>query len=278
MISYDSSIMLSPNGNWLKPPRMHSGVPVTVPYVYYCDGHRVTGFNKYTLPSDATEQYSGTLPSSIRIKGHSEPGTNIGYRIDSGKFDNVLTGITFGDDPTVGLYLDGCYNLNNGTINMEPAPHTAFTLDGNCLRNTAGTLEIENNDITAPIYFGANCATNMDLVIKSNTYISRIGANSFRNITFGHDNMVGNVDPNCCVNMTQPMSFGNHSEVYSDLEPFILAHKDRCDELGIKAITFGNDCKIYNASRIKIYYGSYITYQGSLTEVPVTSHNGIIME
>lgn len=276
MISYNSSIMLSPNGNWLKPPRMHSGVPVTVPYVYYCDGHRVTGFNKYTLPSDATEQYSGTLPSVIHIKGHSEHGTNIGYRIDSGKFDNVLTGITFGDDPAVGLYLDGCYNLNNGTINMLPAPHTAFTLDGNCLRNTTGTLEIGNNDVTAPIYFGANCSTNMDLVIKSNTYISRIGANSFRNINFGNDAMVGNIDPNCCVNMTEPLTFGNQARVYCDLEPFILAHKDRCDALGIKALKF-NNCMIYNASRIRSYYSNYITYIGALSEVP-RSFGGITME
>lgn len=274
MISYNSSIMLSPNGNWLKPPRMHSGVPITVPYVYYCDGHRVTGFNKYTLPDNATEQSSGTLPSFIHINEH---GTNIGYRIDSEKFDNVLTGITFGDDPTVGLYLDGCYNLNNGTINMLPAPHTAFTLDSKCLQNTTGTLEIGNNDVTAPIYFGANCATNMDLVIESNTYISRIGANSFRNINFGHEAMVGNVDPNCCVNMTEPLTFGNQARVYCDLEPFILAHKDRCDALGIKALKFRNDCMIYNASRIRSYYSNYITYIGGLTEVP-RSFGGITME
>lgn len=277
MISYNSSIMLSPNGNWLKPPHMYSGVPITVPYEYYCDGHRVTGFQKYTLPENATEQSSGTLPSSIHIKGNSEHGNNIGYRIESEKFDNVLTGITFGNDPTVGLYLDGCYNFNNGTINMLPTPHTAFTLDGNCLRNTAGTLTIKNNDITAPIYFGENCATNMDLVIASNTYTSRVGANSFRNIQFGNEAMVGNVDPNCCVNMTQPLTFGNNAEVYSDLEPFILAHKDRCDELGIKAITFGNDCKIYNSDYIRSRYWNYITYNVTLTEVSRESH-GIIME
>lgn len=277
MISYNSSIMLSPNGYWLKPPHMYSGVPITVPYEYYCDGHRVTGFNKYTLPDNATEQSTGTLPSSIHIKGYSEPGNNIGYRIDSGKFDIVLTGITFGNDPRIGLYLDGCYNLNNGAINMLPGPHTAFTLDGKCLQNTTGSLEIGNNDITAPIYFGANCATNMDLVIKSNTYVSRVGTNSFRNIDFGKDAIVGNIDPNCCVNMTQPMSFGNNSCVYCDLEPFILAHKDRCDELGIKVLYFENDCKIYNATRIKTYYSRYITYNVSLTEVPV-SFGGITME
>ena len=278
MISYNSSIMLSPNGNWLKPPHMHSGVPITVPYVYYCDGYRVTGFNKYTLPENATDQYSGTLPSSIHIKGHSEPGSNIGYRIDSGKFDNVLTGITFGDDPTIGLYIDGCYNLDNGTINMRPAPHTGFDLDGKCLQNTSGTLIIENNDITDPIYFGANCATNMDLVIQSNTYISRVGANSFRNIDFGDDAMVGNIDPNCCVNMTQPLTFGNQARVYCDLEPFILAHKDRCDELGIKVLKFDNNGMIYNAARIMSYYSNYITYIGtSLQEVP-RSFGGITME
>lgn len=274
MLKYNTTIMLTPNGHWLKSPHMYSGVPVTVPYVYYCDGHRVTGFQKYTLPEDATEQSSGTLPSTIVIQ---QQRNNIGYRIDSEKFDTVLTGITFWNDPAVGLYLDGCYNLNNGTINMLPAPHTAFTLDGNCLRNTTGTLEIGNNDVTAPIYFGANCSTNMDLVIKSNTYISRIGANSFRNISLGHDAMVGNVDPNCCVNMTEPLTFGNQARVYCDLEPFILAHKDRCDALGIKALKFGNNGMIYNASRIRSYYWNYISNYESLSEVP-RSFGGITME
>lgn len=274
MLKYNTTIMLTPNGHWLKSPHMYSGVPVTVPYVYYCDGHRVTGFQKYTLPEDATEQSSGTLPSTIVIQ---QQRNNIGYRIDSEKFDTVLTGITFWNDPAVGLYLDGCYNLNNGTINMLPAPHTAFTLDGNCLRNTTGTLEIGNNDVTAPIYFGANCSTNMDLVIKSNTYISRIGANSFRNISLGHDAMVGNVDPNCCVNMTEPLTFGNQARVYCDLEPFILAHKDRCDALGIKALKFGNNGMIYNASRIRSYYWNYISNYESLSEVP-RSFDGITME
>lgn len=277
MISYNNSIMLSPNGNWLRSAHMYSGVPITVPYEYYCDGHRVTGFNKYTLPDNATEQYSGSLPSSIHIKGYSEPGNNIGYRIDSEKFDTVLTGITFGNDPRIGLYLDGCYNLNNGTINMLPGPHTAFTLDGKCLQNTTGTLEIGNNDVTAPIYFGANCATNMDLVIKSNTYVSRIGANSFRNVDFGHDAMVGNIDPNCCVNMTQPLTFGNQAKVYCDLEPFILAHKDRCDALGIKALKFAMNGMIYNHERIQRYYSNYITNYESLSEVP-RSFGGITME
>ena len=118
MITYNNSVMLSPNGNWLKLSHMYSGVPITVPYEYYCDGHRVTGFNKYTLPDNATEQSSGSLPSVIYIRGYSEGRTNTGYRIESEKFDNVLTGVSFGDDPVVGLYLDGCYNLNNGTMNM----------------------------------------------------------------------------------------------------------------------------------------------------------------
>ena len=277
MITHNNLVMLSPNGNWLRPPHMYSDVPITVPYEYYCDGHRVTGFQKYTLPENATEQSSGTLPSSIHIKGHSEPGNNIGYRIESEKFDTVLTGITFGDDPTVGLYLDGCYNLNNGTMNMRPNPHTAFTLEDNCLQNTTGTLEIGNNDVTAPIYFGANCATNMNLVIKSNTYVSRIGSNSFRNIDFGHDAMVGNIDPNCCVNMTEPLTFGNQARVYCDLEPFILAHKDRCDELGIKALKFASNGMIYNAARIRRYYSNYISNYESLREVP-RSFGGITME
>ena len=278
MITYNNSVMLSPNGNWLKLSHMYSGVPITVPYEYYCDGHRVTGFNKYTLPDNATEQSSGSLPSVIYIRGYSEGRTNTGYRIESEKFDNVLTGVSFGDDPVVGLYLDGCYNLNNGTMNMRPAPHTAITLEGNCLQNTTGTLEIDNNDTTDPIYFGVNCATNMDLDISSNTYISRIGANSFRNIGFGNEAVVGNIDPNCCVNMTESLYFGNNCYVYCDLEPFILAHKNRCDELGIKAIYFDNNCKIYNAERIKSYYWDYIRFGVALTEVPRTDYNGITME
>lgn len=281
MISYNSSIMLSPNGYWLKPPHMYSGVPITVPYEYYCDGHRVTGFNKYTLPEDATEQSSGTLPSSIYIKGHSEPGNNIGYRIESEKFDNVLTGITFGNDPVIGLYLDGCYNLNNGTINRGSAgsTHCPYTLEKNCLQHTSGTLRIANNDYSDPVYFGENCCTNMDLQIDTNSFVSRVGANSFRNITFGNELKIGNIDPNCCVNMTQPLYIGNNTEVYCDLGPFVQAHKNRCDELGIKAIVFGNDCKIYNAQTFRSYYWNYISFNpgAPITEVPRESH-GIIME
>lgn len=275
MITYNNSVMISPNGNWLKPPHIYSGVPITVPYEYYCDGHRVTGFQKYTLPDNATEQSSGLLPSSIRIKPYHE-GNNIGYRIESEKFDDTLTGITFENDPRQGLYLDGCYNFNNGTVNITSENHGPVTLENDCLQNTEGTFKFTNVDYYDPIYFGANCCTNMDLLFISQLKISRIGANSFRNVTFGNNALVGNIDPNCCVNMTQPMSFGNLAEVYSDLEPFILAHKDRCDELGIKAITFGNDCKIYNAERIRTYYSNYITYNGSLNEVPRQSGYGSV--
>lgn len=278
MITYNNSVMLSPNSYWLKLPRMYSAVPITVPYEYYCDGHRVTGFNKYTLPDNAQGGSSGSLPSVLHIKGYSEGRTNTGYRIESEKFDNVLTSISFGNDPAVGLYLDGCYNLNNGTLNPEVINHVPVTLDDNCLQNTSGTFRFTNVDYYDPIYFGANCCTNMDLLFVSQLKISRIGVNSFRNVTFGNNALIGNIDPNCCVNMTQPMSFGNLAEVYCDLEPFILAHKDRCDELGIKAITFGNDCKIYNADRIRSYYSNYITFSISLTEVPRTGHGGVIME
>lgn len=276
MLKYNTTIMLTPNGHWLKSPHMYSGVPVTVPYVYYCDGHRVTGFQKYTLPEDATEQSSGTLPSTIVIQ---QQRNNIGYRIDSEKFDTVLTGVSIGNDPLTGLYLDGCYNLNNGTINIGSysGTHCPITLEKNCLQHTTGTFTIQNNDYNDPVYFGENCCTNMDLIIPNNVYTSRIGANSFRNITLGHDAMVGNVDPNCCVNMTEPLTFGNQARVYCDLEPFILAHKDRCDALGIKALKFGNNGMIYNASRIRSYYWNYISNYESLSEVP-RSFGGITME
>lgn len=269
--------MLSPNGNWLKPPRMHSGVPITVPYVYYCDGHRVTGFNKYTLPDNATEQSSGTLPSNLVIE---QQRNNIGYRIDSEKFDTVLTGVYIGNDPLTGLYLDGCYNFDNGTINIGSysGTHCPITLEKNCLQHTIGTFTVANNDYSDPVYFGENCCTNMDLIIPNNVYTSRIGANSFRNITLGDDAMVGNIDPNCCVNMTEPLTFGNQAIVYCDLEPFILAHKDRCDELGIKALKFdSNNGRIYNAARIRSRYWNYISNYESLSEVP-RSFGGITME
>lgn len=263
MINYGNSVIISPAGYWLLAEYMYSAIPITVPYHYYCGEHLITIFNKYTLPADASSSTSGSLPSTITIN----PGYNIGYRITDKKFDTVLTGASFGNDPKTGLYLDGCYNLNNGTINLTPYTHTPITLENNCLQNTTGTITLTNIDMREPIYFGENCCTNMDLVLLSNLYISRIGANSFRNVTFGHNNTVGNIDPNCCVNMTQPMAFGNLAEVYCDLEPFILAHKDRCDELGIKAITFNNDCSIVNATRIKQYYSNYITYSGSLNEL-----------
>lgn len=277
MITYNDSVMLSPNGNWLKLSRMYSGVPITVPYEYYCDGHRVTGFQKYTLPENATVHTSGSLPSVIRIYDHS---VNVGYRIESEKFDSVLTGISVGNDPETGLYLDGCYNFNNGTINTYTGTHCPFTLEKNCLQHTAGSLEIPNNDYYDPIYFGDNCCTNMDLEVVSNSYVSRIGANSFRNITFGHELTIGNIDPNCCVNMTEPMYIGNNALVYCDLGPFVLAHKNRCDELGIKAIVFGNDCKIYNADTFKAYYWNYISFSSSapITEVPRETYNHITME
>lgn len=277
MLKYNTTIMLSPNGNWLKLPRMYSAVPITVPYEYYCDGHRVTGFNKYTLPDNAAGGSSGSLPSSIRIKPYHE-GNNMGYRIDSEKFDTVLTGITFENDPRQGLYLDGCYNLNNGTLSITSENHGPVTLENNSLRNTSGTFEFTNVDYYDPIYFGANCCTNMDLLFISQLKISRIGANSFRNVTFGNNALVGNIDPNCCVNMTQPMAFGNNAYVYCDLGPFVQAHKNRCDELGIKAIVFGNDCRVYNADRIRTYYSDYITFGISLNEVPRTGHGGITME
>lgn len=279
MITYNDSVMLSPNGNWLKLSRMYSGVPITVPYEYYCDGHRVTGFQKYTLPDNATEYTSGSLPSVLRIRDHS---VNVGYRIESEKFDTVLTGASIGQDPTVGLYLDGCYNFNNGTINIGSghSTHCLYTLEKNCLQHTTGTFSIPNNDIHDPIYFGENCCTNMDLEIVNNTYTSRVGANSFRNINFGNDAEVGNIDPNCCVNMTEPLTFGNNSLVYCDLEPFILAHIDRCEELGIKAIYFENDCKIYNSERIKSYYWNYISFPSGapVTEVPRGTYHHITME
>lgn len=276
MITYNNSVMISPNGNWLKLPRMYSGVPITVPYEYYCDGHRVTGFNKYTLPDNVEGGPYGTLPSVLRIKAHS---INVGYRIESEKFDTVLTGISIGDDPTTGLYLDNCYNFNNGTINAYAMPHCPFTFEKDCLQHTTGTIEIPNNDYNDPIYFGDNCCTNMDLEVVSNSYVSRIGANSFRNIEFGHELVIGNIDPNCCVNMTQPLYIGNNAEVYCDLEPFILTHKNRCDELGIEAIYFENDCKIYNSERIKSYYWNYISFPSGapVTEVPRTGYH-ITME
>lgn len=278
MITYNNSVMISPNSNWLKLPRMYSGVPITVPYEYYCDGHRVTGFNKYTLPDNATVHTSGTLPSELRISDHS---INVGYRIESEKFDNVLTRASIGQDPTVGVYLDGCYNFNNGTVNIGSgsSTHCPYTLEKNCLQHTTGSFEIPNNDYNDPIYFGDNCCTNMDLEVVSNSYVSRIGANSFRNITLGHELTIGNIDPNCCVNMTQPLYIGNNAEVYCDLEPFILAHKNRCDELGIEAIYFENDCKIYNSERIKSYYWNYISFPSGapVTEVPRTGYH-ITME
>ena len=270
MITYNDSVMLSPNGNWLKLSRMYSGVPITVPYEYYCDGHRVTGFQKYTLPENATVYTSGSLPSVIRIEGYR---TNVGYRIESEKFDTVLTGASIGHDPIVGLYLDSCYNFNNGTINIDSGNHCPFTLEKNCLQHTTGTFDIPNNDYSDPIYFGDNCCTNMDLEVDSNSYVSRVGANSFRNITFGNELTIGNIDPNCCVNMTQPLYIGNNAEVYCDLEPFILAHIDRCEELGIKVLYFQNDCKIYNADWIKRRYGYYITYHATLTEVPRSGYH-----
>lgn len=274
MITYNDSVMLSPNGNWLKPSRAYSGVPITVPYEYYCDGHRVTGFQKYTLPENATVHTSGSLPSVIRIRDHYN---NVGYRIESEKFDSVLTGVSIDHDPETGLYLDGCYNFNNGTVNIYAGNHCPITLEKNCLQHTAGTVRIPNNDNFDPIYFGENCCTNMDLEIVNNTYTSRVGANSFRNIYFGNEAVVGNIDPNCCVNMTEPLTFGNNSLVFCDLEPFILAHKDRCEELGIKVLYFENDCNIYNADWIKSRYGYYITYHATLSEVPRTS-SGITME
>ena len=197
--------MISPNDNWLKLPHMYSGVPITVPYEYYCDGHRVTGFQKYTLPENATVHTSGSLPSVLRIKGLSEGGNNIGYRIESEKFDTVLTGVSIGNDPRQGIYLDGCYNLNNGTINIYNGNHCPITLESSSMQYTSGSFEIPNNDYNDPIYFGDNCCTNMDLEVVSNSYVSRIGANSFRNITFGNELTIGNIDPNCCVNMTEPL-------------------------------------------------------------------------
>lgn len=277
MITYNNSVMISPNSNWLKLPRAYSGVPITVPYDYYCDGHHVTGFNKYTLPDNVSEYTSGRLPSVMTIVGYRN---NTGYRIESEKFDNVLTGTSFGHDPITGLYLDGCYNFNNGTIDIFPANHSPFTFENNCLQHTNGTFNISNNDIRDPIYFGENCCTNMDLEVICNTYISRVGANSFRNITFGNELVIGNIDPNCCVNMTEPMYIGNNALVYCDLGPFVQAHKNRCDELGIKAIVFGNDCRIYNAETFKAYYWDYISFSTSapITEVPRGTYNYITME
>lgn len=271
--------MISPNSNWLKLPHMYSGVPITVPYEYYCDGHRVTGFNKYTLPDNVEGGPYGTLPSVLRIKGLSEGGNNIGYRIESEKFDTVLTRVSIGDDPKQGIYLDGCYNFNNGTINIYNGNHCPITLENNSMQYTSGSFEIPNNDYYDPIYFGDNCCTNMDLEVVSNSYVSRIGANSFRNITLGHELTIGNIDPNCCVNMTEPLYIGNNALVYCDLGPFVQAHKNRCDELGIKAIVFGNDCKIYNAETFKSYYWNYISFSpgAPITEVPRNGYH-ITME
>ena len=271
--------MLSPNGNWLKLSYMYSGVPITVPYEYYCDGLRVTGFNKYTLPDNVAGGSSGSLPSVITIRAYSN---NTGYRIESEKFDTVLTDVSLGHDPITGLYLDGCYNFNNGTLNIDNSSgaHCPFTFEKNCLQNTTGSFRIVNNDYNDPIYFGDNCCTNMDLTVVSNSYVSRIGANSFRNIALGHELTIGNIDPNCCVNMTEPMYIGNNALVYCDLGPFVQAHKNRCDELGIKAIVFGNDCKVYNAETFKAYYWNYISFSPSapITEVPRGTYQHITME
>lgn len=269
MISYNTSVLKGPSDCWLKTSGYYKGGVVVVPYTYYCGDHLVELFTKYDL-LDATKQtVSERLPSTIAIETLNQSNT-YGYRLDvpNSQYDNNITSLTIGTDPVYGLYLDNCYNMNNFVFRgSEFINHARITFEKNCFTKCSGTLTLMNTDEHDPIYFGDNCCTNVDLDVYDYAYVSRVGAHSFRNIAFQSNLHIGNIDPNCCVNMTEPLYFGNHCSVYSDLEPFILAHKDRCDELGIKALVFRNDCMIANADIIKANYSNYITYDGNLYDI-----------
>ena len=278
MISYDSNVLKGPSGCWLSMAHYYyKGGVTVVPYNYYCNGHLVTGFTKYDLLNATQQTASSKLPTSIYIRGSNSGSVNsYGYRIESSKFDNNLTSLTSENDPEYGLYLDGCYNMD-APNEFSLTNHVPITLEKNCLANYSGEIYLQNNDNRDPVYIGDNCCPNATLRLNSNTYVSRVGANSFKNIRFGNDAVVGNIDPNCCVNMTTAMYFGNLCRVYSDLELFILAHKDRCDELGIKAISFGNDVYIYNANYICSRYSSYLDWSSGNKPKEVSSYAGIII-
>lgn len=251
------------NNRWLKPePAIYTGKVATV--VYKTVNYTISGggggsytFNKYDLV-DTVKSTSGILPSYIEIP-IGNTSNAYGYRITDESFDNNLSYLTIGNDPDYGLYIDKCYNKSNSTITL--GTHNKITFEYNCLNKVTGTLDIRNTDNHDPIFFGDKCCSLMDLEIYPNCIISKIGEGSFRNITIGAEAIIGEFGATTCVDMTQPVSFGNRCMIFSDLEPFILAHKDRCDKLGIKALSFGEEPAFVNATHIVNTYGNYIEFR-----------------
>ena len=262
MITYNNKILLG-GIKWLRPePAIYTGKVATV--VYKTVNYTISGgysgsytFNKYDLV-DTVKSTSGILPGYIEIPAGNR-SNEYGYRITDEEFDNNLSYLRIGDDPGYGLYLDRCYNKSNSTIGI--GTHTKITLERNCLNNVTGTLTVRNTDNRDPVFFGNKCCSLMDLEIGSNCIISKIGEGSFRNITVGAEAIIGEFGATTCVNMTQPVSFGNRCMIFSDLEPFILAHKDRCDKLGIKALSFAEEPAFVNATYIVNTYGDYIEFR-----------------
>lgn len=260
------------NNRWLKPePAIYTGKVTTV--VYKTVNYTISGggdgsytFNKYDL-IDTVKGTSGTIPGYINIPTGNTSNA-YGYRITGEVFDNDLSYLTIGNDPSYGLYLDKCYNKSNSTINL--GTHTKITLEYNCLNNVTGTLEVRNTDNRDPIFLGDKCCSLMDLDVGPNCIISKIGEGSFRNITVGAEAIIGEIGATACVNMTQPITCGNRCRIFSDLEPFILAHKDRCDELGIKALSFAEEPAFVNATYIVNTYGDYIEFTSHQTYRDIT--------
>lgn len=262
MITTQTAVIKSPNGVWLKPESaIYVGNVATV--VYKTVNYTISGgssgsytFNKYDLVP-IWKIKSGNLGNYISIPAGNTSNT-YGYRITDKGFDNNLSYLTIGNDPVYGLYLDNCYNKSNSTITL--GTHTKITLERNCLNKVTGTLEVRNSDNRDPIFFGDKCCSLMNLEVGPNCVISKIGEGSFRNIAVGAEAVIGEIGATSCVNMTQPVTFGNRCRIFSDLEPFILAHKDRCDELGIKALSFYDEPAFVNATHIVNTYGDYIEF------------------
>lgn len=271
MITYNNKILLG-GTKWLRPePAIYTGKVATV--VYKTVNYSIRGgysgsytFNKYDLV-DTVKSTSGILPDYIEIPV-SNKSNEYGYRITDEEFDNNLSHLIIGHDPEYGLYLDRCYNKSNSTIDL--GTHTKITFERNCLNNVTGTLAVTSTDNSDPIFFGNKCCSLMDLYIGSNCIISKIGEGSFRNITAGANAVIGEFGATTCVNMTQPVSFGHHPMIFSDLEPFILAHKDRCDKLGIKALSFYDEPAFVNATYIVNTYGDYIEFNTTQSYTDIT--------
>ena len=272
MITFNNKIILE-GTKCLKPePVIYTGKVATV--VYKTVNYSINGyvdsftFNKYDLVDSVKSRY-GVLPGSIDIPSENV-SNSYGYRITDETFDNNLSYLTIGNDPGYGLYIDNCYNKSNSTINF--GTHTKITFEYNCLNNVTGTLSVTNTDNLDPIFFGDKCCSLMDLSVGPNCIISKIGEGSFRNVTVGAEAVIGEFGATTCVNMTQPATFGNRCMIFSDLEPFILAHKDRCDKLGIKALAFYDQPAFVNATYIVNTYGNYIQFNTT------QSYKDIILE